>query len=84
MTMTDTTQTTTGWIIFVAAMGMMMGMVSVDIVALKDFQQMSTPLFVGTTMGHISAVIGAFIGGKLIPTDPRNPADRTRTTDPHA
>lgn len=74
-------QTTTGWIVFLAAVGMMFGLLSVDIVALKDFNELYTPLFVGTFMGHIAAVITAFVGGKLIPSE-RNGTERTRSTDP--
>lgn len=73
-------QTTTGWVVFVAAIGMMFSLLAVDIVALKDFGQMYTPLFVGTFMGHIAAVIAAFIGGKLIPIA-RDESKRTRSGD---
>lgn len=60
-------QTTTGWIIFTAAVGMMCGMLAIDIAALKSWAELQTPLFLGTTLGHLSAVIGAFVGGKIIP-----------------
>lgn len=73
-------QTTTGWVVFVAAIGMMFSLLAVDIVALKDFGQMYTPLFVGTFMGNIAAVIAAFIGGKLIPIA-RDESKRTRSGD---
>lgn len=77
------TKTTTGWVIFLAAVGMMFGLLSVDIVALKDFNELYTPLFVGTFMGHVAAVITAFVGGKLIPNapEPRVGTERTRATD---
>jgi hypothetical protein len=78
--MASANQTTTGWVIFVAAVGMMFGMVSVDIVGLKDWNEMATPLFVGTTIGHIAAVIGAFVGGKIIP-ESRPMGTYTRATD---
>jgi uncharacterized membrane protein YadS len=61
------TPTTTGWVVFVGAVGMMFGMLAIDIASLKEWSQMQTPLFVGTTLGHIAAVIGAFVGGKIIP-----------------
>ena len=73
------TKTTTGWVVFVAATGMMFGLLAVDIVALKDFGEVYTPLFVGTFMGHISAVIAAFVAGRLIPEE-RN-GQRTRSDD---
>jgi hypothetical protein len=72
------TQTTTGWVIFVAAVGMMFSMLAVDIASLREWSEMTTPVFVGTALGHVSAVIGAFIGGKLIP-EPRDPHERTRS-----
>lgn len=71
------TKTTTGWVILVAAIGMMFSLLAVDIVALKDFHEMITPLFIGTFMGHIAAVIAAFVGGRLIP-EARNGDERTR------
>ncbi len=74
------TPTTTGWVVFVAAIGMMFGLLSVDIVALKDFNEMYTPLFIGTFMGHVAAVIAAFIGGRLIPVT-REVGTRTRSGD---
>lgn len=67
--MTNTNATNTGWIIFVAAMGMMLGMLAIDISSLKTWSDMTTPVFVGTTLGHIAATIAAFIGGKIIPED---------------
>jgi len=75
------TKTTTGWVVFLAAIGMMFGLLSVDIVALKDFNELYTPLFIGTFMGHVAAVITAFVGGKLIPEN-RDTNQRTRSTDP--
>ena len=65
--MTNGSATTNGWIIFIAALGMMFGMLAVDIVSLKDWGQMTTTTFVGTALGHLAAVITAFVGGKLIP-----------------
>lgn len=80
MTMTNSTQTTTGWIIFVGAVGMMCGMLAIDVAALKTWADLQTPLFVGTTLGHVSAVVAAFIGGKVIP-EARN-STMTRAGDP--
>jgi len=77
--MTNSSQTTTGWVIFIAAIGMMFGLLAVDIVKLKDFSEVTTPLFVGTMMGHMASVITAFIGGKLIPES--REGERTRKDD---
>ena len=71
---------TTGWIMFIAAIGMMCGLLSVDIAKLMDWNDIAKPEFVGLFMAHLAAVITAFIGGKIIPAD-RNPGDRTRSDD---
>lgn len=62
------TQTTTGWVVFLAAMGMMLGLLAVDISSLKSWSEATTTVFVGSMLGHIAATITAFVGGKLIPT----------------
>ena len=63
----EMTSTGKGWLLFVAAIGMMLGMLAVEVTKLMNWSEMTTPLFVGTTMGHLAATIAAFIGGKLIP-----------------
>ncbi len=78
--MTSGNQTTAGWVIFVGAVGMMFGMLAVDVASLKEWSQMQTPVFVGTTIGHMAAVIGAFVGGKIIPEARGNDA-KTRSGD---
>jgi len=71
---------TRGYLIFVAAFGMMCGSLSVDIAILMDWSEITKPTFVAGIMGHIAAIITAFIGGKLIPES--RPYDaRTRITD---
>ena len=67
MAMTDNNKTTAGWLLLVAAVGMMLSLLSVDIITLKEWSMATTPTFVGTAIGHVAAVIAAFIGGKLIP-----------------
>lgn len=64
---TPQTQTTTGWIIFIAALGMMFGMLAVDVAQLMNWCEATTPTFVGSLLGHLASVIAAFAGGKLIP-----------------
>jgi hypothetical protein len=71
---------TYGWVIFIAAVGMMASMVAVDISALMGWGEAVKPVFVGTVIGHLGAVIAAFVGGKIIPED-RNPTERTRADD---
>lgn len=63
------TPKTTGWVVGLAAFGMMLGMIAVDITTLMEWHQMTTPVFVGTTLGHVAATIAAFVGGWLIPTE---------------
>jgi hypothetical protein len=72
---TDMTKTTTGWIIFVAAIGTMFSLLAVDISVLSDWNAAAKPAFIGTFIGHIGAVIAAFVGGKLIPSE-RDPNGR--------
>lgn len=80
MAMTNENATTTGWVVFIAGIGMMFGMMAVDIASLMEWSEMTTPVFIGTTMGHFAAVIAAFVGGKIIP---ENRSDKlTRADDP--
>lgn len=79
MALSNESATTIGWITFTAAVGMMCGMLAIDVASLKEWSGMQTPLFVGTTLGHLSAVVGAFLGGKLIP-EARGDS-HTRSTD---
>lgn len=69
-----------GWIVFLAAIGMMAGLMAVDVSKLHDWQEIRAPLFVGTVLAHFAAVTTAFVGGKLLPNDPL-PGGR-RGTDP--
>ena len=56
-----------GWLIFIAAMGMMLGLLAGDISSLNSWHDMFYPTFIGGVMTHISAVIAAFVGGNLVP-----------------
>lgn len=71
--------TTTGWLIFIVALGMMSGLLSSDIARLKDWHEIYNPSFVAIIMSHFATVVTAFIGGKLIPAT-RND-QMTRSTD---
>jgi len=62
------TQTQTGYVIFVAAIGAMLGLLAVDVSNLHGWADANTPSFVGHVMAHLGTVIAAFVGGKLIPT----------------
>ncbi len=71
--------TKAGYIVFAAAMGMMFGLLSVDVSQLQDWHEISTPGFVASILGHMGVVLTAFVGGKLVP---ENRQDKlTRSTD---
>jgi hypothetical protein len=63
--MTDTGK---GYIIFIAALGMMLTLISADVSKLQEWGHVWTPSFVAQAFAHLGAVITAFIGGRLIPT----------------
>jgi hypothetical protein len=73
-------QTTTGWVLFIAAIGVMSTLIAGDLKGLQTWSQATTPAFLSLMLAHLGTVITAFIAGKLIPTD-RDPSDRTRSTD---
>lgn len=59
-----------GWTLAAASLGMMLLLISADIKQLGSFEEVWTPTFIGSSMAHLGNVIMAFIGGKLIPTEP--------------
>jgi len=69
-----------GWYVLLAALGMMAGLLAVDVSKLADWSGVYQPAFVATIMAHFGVVVTAFIGGKLLPSDPR-PGGR-RGNDP--
>lgn len=71
-----------GWIVMVAALGMMASLLALDVAKLGDWQEMYRPAFVAIVLAHFGAVVTAFIGGKLLPNDPQ-PGGR-RGSDPPA
>lgn len=71
--------TTTGWVIFISALGMMCGLLSTDIARLTDWNGVFRPPFVAIVMAHFGSVVLAFVGGKLIPENRSN--KQTRATD---
>lgn len=68
-------QTTSGWVIFIIALGMMCGLLSNDVAKLTSWNGAFQPAFVAIVMAHFGTVVVAFIGGKLIPSD-RTPDGR--------
>lgn len=62
------TQQQQGWIVFLAAIGMMAGLMSAEVRDLPTWSAAFTPAFVGGLLTHFAAVIGAFVAGRLLPT----------------
>lgn len=60
-------QRMTGWVIFLAALGAMLGMLGNEVAKWPDWSPLTTPATVGTFMIHIGTVIAAFVGGKYLP-----------------
>lgn len=56
-----------GWLIFIAAVGMMLGLLAGDVHSLNNWNDAFNTAFVAGVMTHISAVIAAFVGGNLVP-----------------
>lgn len=73
--------TTTGWTIFIAALGMMMGLMAPEVAKLATWGAAFAPGFVAVIMLHFSIVVMAFIGGKMIP-ETRPDGLMTRASDP--
>ena len=61
--------TKAGWMIGVAAFGMMAAALGNEVIALNDWSSVVTPAFVGKAMIHLGAVVGAFVEGKMIPIE---------------
>lgn len=72
-------KTTSGWILFIVALGMMSGLMASDVSKLTSWNGATTPQFVSVIMAHFSAVVLAFVAGKLIPET--RESKLTRLTD---
>lgn len=62
------TKTTAGWVVFIAALGLMMTLMSSEVAALPNWGAAAAPPFVAKVMTHFGVVVAAFVGGKLIPS----------------
>jgi hypothetical protein len=60
-------KTTSGWVLFIVALGMMSGLMANDVGKLTDWSGARTPQFIAIIMAHFSAVTVAFVAGKMIP-----------------
>lgn len=58
-----------GHLIFLGALGMMLGLMAPEIGALPNWSAAASPPFVAKMVGHVSVVIVAFVGGKKVPSD---------------
>ena len=58
-----------GWMIGLAALGMMFGLKGKEGSELMSWTEVFSPGFIGEMLLHASVVIAAFVGGKLIPTE---------------
>ena len=72
--------TSTGWMLFIASVGMMCSLLAVDVAKLSQWHDVFQPSFVAIVFAHIGTVITAFVGGKIIPPD-RDPNARDRVSD---
>lgn len=60
--------TTAGWFIFLASLGMMCTLLAGDIAHLEKWSDALYPGFIAGVMTHFGAVVAAFVGGKLLPS----------------
>jgi hypothetical protein len=63
------TSTHTGWLLFAAALGMMASLIAPEVSALSSWATVLSPAFIGKALAHFGAVVGAFVAGKMIPTE---------------
>lgn len=57
-----------GYAIFIAALGMMAGLLAPEVAALSSWDAALAPPFVGKVLVHFGVVSAAFAGGRIIPT----------------
>lgn len=67
-------------VIFIAALGMMCTLMSVEVNGLATWAEVTTPTFIGTLLAHLGTVIGAYVAGTLMPENRVNKT--TRRDDP--
>jgi len=72
-------KSTSGWVLFIVALGMMSSLMAADVGKLVNWQGATTPAFVALIMAHFGTVVVAFVAGKLIP-ESRN-GKQTRKDD---
>lgn len=59
---------TQGVVVLIAAAGMMLGLLGMELKDVQDWVYATKPEFAGKLLIHLASVIGAFISGQLLPT----------------
>lgn len=67
------TYTQAGWILALAAVGMLAGLLGVELTELQSWDDIWTVDFIGKVCIHVASVISAFVGGKLLPQPQQKP-----------
>lgn len=75
------TQTQTGWLLFIAALGTMCTLLAGDVKNLAHWGDALDPAFVAGFMTHLGVVIAAFVGGKLLPTADAQAVSNTKRAE---
>ena len=61
------TRIASGRIVGIAAVGMLAGLVGVEIAGMASWD-VASPAFVGKMLVHVASVVAAYVSGQLIPT----------------
>lgn len=69
-------KTTSGWILFIVALGMMSSLMAADVGKLVNWSGATTPQFVALIMAHFGSVVVAFVAGKMLPESRDNKLTR--------
>lgn len=57
-----------GYVIFIAALGMMASLLAPEVAGLPSWSAALSPAFCGKALAHFAVVSAAFAGGRIIPT----------------
>lgn len=58
---------TAGWVVGLGCIGMMFTLCAVQLGSLNTWDEALAPKFIASQLGNLGMVIGAFVGGKIIP-----------------
>jgi hypothetical protein len=61
----------TGVVVLLAALAMMLGLLGGEVSELHRWADALSTAFVGKVLGHIAAILTAYISGQLVPTNER-------------